>query len=54
MDRLRTVPGVEAVAISEWPLLSGTGRNNYLSVHGESPKDPLCFFLSVFAPASWT
>jgi putative ABC transport system permease protein len=47
VDRLRALPGVEAVAISEWPLLSGTGRNNYLSIHGETPKDPLCFFLSV-------
>jgi predicted permease len=47
VDRLRAVPGVETVALSEWPLLSGVGRNNYLSIHGEPPKDPLCFFLSV-------
>jgi predicted permease len=46
-DRLRSVPGVETVALSEWPLLSGIGRNNFLSIHGEPPKDPLCFFLSV-------
>jgi putative ABC transport system permease protein len=47
LDRLRAVPGVETVALAEWPLLSGIGRNNYLSIHGEPPKDPLCFFLNV-------
>ena len=47
VDRLRALPGVQAVAISEWPLVSGMGRNNYLSIHGEPPKDPLCFFLNV-------
>jgi predicted permease len=47
VDRLRAVPGVETAGISEWPLLSGIGRNNYLSIHGEPPKDPLCFLLSV-------
>jgi putative ABC transport system permease protein len=47
VDRLRSAPGVETVAISQWPLLSGIGQNNYLSIHGEPPKDPLCFFLNV-------
>jgi predicted permease len=47
LDHLRAVPGLETAAIAEWPLLSGTGRNNYVSIHGEPPKDPLCFFLNV-------
>ena len=47
VGRLRAVPGVETVALSEWPLLSGIGRNNFLSIHGEPPKDPLCFLLNV-------
>jgi predicted permease len=46
-DRLRTVPGVETVALEGWPLLSGWQSNNFLSIHGELPAGPLCFLLNV-------
>jgi predicted permease len=46
-DRLRAVPGVETVALAGWPLLSGTQSNNFLSVSGGPPIEPLCFFLSI-------
>lgn len=46
-ERLRAVPGVEKIALAGWPLLSGTQSNNYLSVTGGPPVEPLCFFLSV-------
>ncbi|MDR3699343.1 MAG: ADOP family duplicated permease [Candidatus Sulfopaludibacter sp.] len=44
---LRTVPGVEKVALAGWPLLSGTMSNNHVSVQGATPGSVLCFFLSV-------
>ena len=46
-EHLRTVPGVEKVALAGWPLLSGIMRNNHVSVHGATPGDVLAFFLSV-------
>lgn len=45
-DHLRTVPGVEAVAMAAWPLLSGTGSNGFIWVNG-APTDILSYFLSV-------
>lgn len=46
-EHLRTVPGVETVALAVWPLLSGTMSNNFVSIHGAPPSDILTFFLGV-------
>jgi putative ABC transport system permease protein len=45
-DRLRSQPGVEAVGLSEWPLMTGESWNNLVSVKG-APSHPLrSYFLS--------
>jgi predicted permease len=44
---LRTVPGVEAVALAGWPLLSNQGWNGFISVDGAVPANVLCDFLHV-------
>ncbi|HYO81893.1 MAG TPA: ABC transporter permease [Bryobacteraceae bacterium] len=44
---LRTVPGVESVAYSEWPLMSGEMWNNFISINGAPPGDVLTFLLPV-------
>ncbi|MFC5864088.1 ADOP family duplicated permease [Acidicapsa dinghuensis] len=44
---LRTVPGVETTALEDWPLMSGTMRNDHISVNGAAPSDVLAFFLRV-------
>ena len=46
-DRLRSVPGIEQVSIAGWPLLSGYGSNNSISVNGGPPSDDLTYFLPV-------
>ena len=46
-EHLRTVPGVERVALAGWPLLSGNGWNDSVSVDGGPPSDDLAYFLSV-------
>ena len=46
-EHLRSVPGVERVALAGWPLLSGNGWNNSISFHGEVPSEDLTYFLSV-------
>jgi len=46
-DRLRALPGVEAVALAGWPLLSGRMSNNILSLHGGPPSDVLAYFLQI-------
>jgi predicted permease len=46
-EHLRTVPGVERVAIAGWPLLSGRGWNDSISINGGPPSDDLTYFLSV-------
>jgi putative ABC transport system permease protein len=38
-DRLRTVPGVEAVAMSGWPLMSGESTISNVSTNGMPPTD---------------
>ncbi len=43
---LRTQPGIESVAISAWPLMTGTMSNNHISVNGAPPQDTLAFFLN--------
>jgi predicted permease len=45
-ERLRSVPGVEDVALSEWPLLTGENWNNLVSVNGAPPGRLECYFLS--------
>jgi putative ABC transport system permease protein len=37
-DSLRSLPGVERVAIAGWPLLSGPNWNNFVSVGGAAPS----------------
>jgi predicted permease len=44
---LETVPGVEAVTLSGWPLLSGVGWNGFISVNSDPPSDDLAYFLGV-------
>ena len=46
-EHLRSVPGVETVALAAWPLVSGTISNNFVSIHGAPPSDVLTFFLRV-------
>ncbi|HEX4169291.1 MAG TPA: ABC transporter permease [Bryobacteraceae bacterium] len=46
-ERLRTVPGVEASALCEWPLMTGGSWNGFISVHGAAPGPVASYFLSV-------
>ena len=44
--RLRTLPGVDAVALSEWPLMTGENWSNLISVNGAPPNRMECHLLS--------
>ncbi len=46
-DHLRTVPGVETVAMSGWPLLQINGWNGFVSINGAPPGPTLAYFLYV-------
>jgi predicted permease len=46
-EGLRALPGVESVAMADWPLMSGTMSNNFISINGAPPSDALAFFLGV-------
>ena len=46
-EHLRTVPGVETVALAGWPLLGGDAWNSFLSINGGPPTEVVAFFLSV-------
>jgi predicted permease len=46
-DHLRSLPGVESVAIAGWPLLGGNGMNGFVSVNGLPPHPMLDYFLGV-------
>jgi putative ABC transport system permease protein len=46
-DRLRTLPGVEASALCEWPLMTGASWNGFISVNGTAPNPVASYFLSV-------
>jgi predicted permease len=46
-DRLRAVPGVEKVSLSEWPLLNVQGWNGFVSVNGAPPGPVLAYFLKI-------
>lgn len=45
-DALRSVPGVEKVALSGWPLLDGNGWNGFIWVNGVS-TETLGYYLAV-------
>ena len=46
-DGLRSVPGVESVALAGWPLLAGGAWNGFVSVNGAPPGPVLAYFLNV-------
>jgi predicted permease len=46
-ENLRTVPGVEKVALAGFALLSGNGLNGFVSVNGAPPHETLDYFLNV-------
>ena len=46
-EHLRSIPGIENVALAGWPLMSGTMSNNFVSIHGARPDGVLAFFLKV-------
>jgi predicted permease len=46
-EHLRTVPGVDKVAIAGFPLLAGGGWNGFVSVGGTPPSPVLAYFLKV-------
>lgn len=46
-DHLRSVPGVETVALAGWPLLSGHSWNSTVSIHGAPPSREFVYFLNV-------
>jgi predicted permease len=43
-DRLRGIPGVEAVALADRTLLDGNSRNNFLSIEGGPTSEQLVYF----------
>lgn len=45
-DHLRSLPGVETVALAGWPLMSGTQHNDSISVHDAPPSDVHGYFLA--------
>jgi putative ABC transport system permease protein len=46
-EGLRTVPGVEASALCEWPLMTGGSWSGFISVDGAEPSPVDSYFLSV-------
>jgi hypothetical protein len=46
-DHLRTVPGVEKVAMAGWPLLVGYSFRSYISISGVPQNGVFTYFLSV-------
>jgi len=46
-DHLRSVPGVEKVAIASWPLPGGGGWNGFISVNGGPLTSELAYFVNV-------
>jgi putative ABC transport system permease protein len=46
-DNLRTLPGVEKVAIAGWPLLSGGSWNNFVTVAGKAPSPIFTYLLPI-------
>jgi putative ABC transport system permease protein len=48
-DRLRSLPGVAAVGLSEWPLMTGESWTNRISVNGAPPRQTESYLLSTSA-----
>jgi predicted permease len=46
-EHLRSVQGVETVALADSPLLGGSGWNNFISVNGEPPNGVLAYMRAV-------
>ena len=46
-DHVRSMQGVEAVAIGDSPLLGGSGWNNFISVNGAPPNGVLSYMRAV-------
>lgn len=46
-EHLRSAPGVEAVALCEWPLMAGESWNGFISINGGPPGTVASYFLSV-------
>jgi putative ABC transport system permease protein len=46
-EQLRTASGVEAVALCEWPLMTGGSWNGFISVNGAPPGRIASYFLTV-------
>jgi predicted permease len=46
-EHLRSVAGVESVAVAGWPLLSRNSWNGFVSIEGAPPGSILAYFLSV-------
>jgi predicted permease len=46
-EHLRSVPGVETVAMADSPLLGGSSWNNFISVNGAPPKGVLSYMRAV-------
>jgi predicted permease len=46
-QHLRELAGVETVALSSWPILSGIGANGYVSTNGTPPSGVLAYFMNV-------
>jgi predicted permease len=46
-EHLRSVPGVESVALADQPLLGGSSWNNSISVHGAPPNGVLSYMRGV-------
>ena len=46
-EHLRSVPGVEAVALADRPMLDGYGSNSFISVNGAPSNEVLAYFRSI-------
>jgi predicted permease len=46
-QQLRDLAGVETVALSNWPILSGNGAFGYVSTNGAPPSGVLAYFMYV-------
>jgi putative ABC transport system permease protein len=46
-DHLRSLPGIERVALADRPLLTGYASNSFISVNGAPPSEVLAYFRSV-------
>jgi predicted permease len=43
-EHLRTVPGVETVALADWALMNGNSRVNFISINGAPPAAQPAYF----------